>query len=138
NTDWDGAAVLGAKPAGAAPRGRYLHYGVREFGMAGVLNGLSLHRGYRPFGGTFLIFSDYMRNGMRLSALMEQPVIYVLSHDSIALGEDGPTHQPIEQLAGLRAIPNLVVYRPADAVETAAGWRLALESRSTPTALILT
>lgn len=138
NTDWPGMCVLGAEPMRGGGRGRYLHYGVREFGMAGVMNGLSLHGGYRPFGGTFLIFSDYMRNGMRMSALMGRPVTYVLSHDSIALGEDGPTHQPIEQLASLRAIPNLTVYRPADAVETAVGWRLALESRSDPVALVLT
>ncbi|MFC3283500.1 transketolase [Litchfieldella rifensis] len=138
NTGWPDMCVLGTQPERGNGRGRYVHYGVREFGMAGVMNGVSLHGGYRPFGGTFLIFSDYMRNGMRMSALMERPVIYVLTHDSIALGEDGPTHQPIEQLGSLRAIPNLTVYRPADAVETAVGWRLALESRSNPVALILT
>ncbi|MCC5809479.1 MAG: transketolase [Ectothiorhodospiraceae bacterium] len=138
NTDWPGMHVIGADPARSHDRGRYAHYGVREFGMAAVMNGLSLHGGYRPFGGTFLIFSDYMRNGMRMSALMGQPLIYVLTHDSVALGEDGPTHQPVEQLASLRAIPNLTVYRPADAVETSVGWRLALESRSGPMALILT
>lgn len=138
NTDWPQMCVLGIQPERGSERGCYAHYGVREFGMAGVMNGLSLHGGYRPFGGTFLIFSDYMRNGIRMSALMKLPVIYVLTHDSIALGEDGPTHQPIEHLASLRAIPNLIVYRPADAVETAVGWRLALENRSGPMALILT
>lgn len=119
------------------PSGRYLHYGVREHAMGGVMNGMSLHGGIRPYGGTFLVFSDYMRGAVRLAALMHQPVIYVFTHDSIGLGEDGPTHQPIEHLAGLRAIPNLTVVRPADANETSAAWRVALERTDGPTALIL-
>jgi transketolase len=102
------------------------------------MNGVVVHGGLRPYGGTFLVFSDYMRPAIRLAALMEQPVIYVFTHDSIGLGEDGPTHQPVEHLASLRAIPHLVVFRPADANETAIGWRLALEHRRGPTALILT
>jgi transketolase len=118
--------------------GRYLHFGVREHGMGAVLNGLSLHGGVRPYGGTFLVFSDYMRPAIRLAALMHQPVIFVFTHDSIGLGEDGPTHQPIEHLASLRAMPNLVVLRPADATETAEAWRVALEQRESPTALVLT
>jgi transketolase len=118
--------------------GRYIRFGVREHGMGGILNGMALHGGLRPYGGTFLIFSDYMRPSIRLAALMEQPVIYVLTHDSIGLGEDGPTHQPVEHLAGLRAIPNLHVVRPADAAETVFAWRLALERRRGPTALVLT
>jgi transketolase len=118
--------------------GRNLHFGVREHGMGAVLNGLSAHGGVRPFGATFLIFSDYMRPPMRLAALMKLPVIYVFTHDSIALGEDGPTHQPIEQLAGLRSVPGLVVIRPCDANETAVAWRVAIEARDRPVALILT
>jgi transketolase len=118
--------------------GTYVHYGVREHGMGAMLNGMYLHGGIRPYGGTFLVFSDYMRGAVRLSALMGIPVIYVFSHDSIGLGEDGPTHQPIEHLAALRAIPNLNVYRPADANETAIGWQVALEREDGPTALILT
>ncbi len=118
--------------------GRYIHFGIREFGMGGMMNGMSLHGGIRPFGGTFLIFSDYMKHTIRLAALMEQPIIYVFTHDSIGLGEDGPTHQPIEQLIGLRAIPNLVVFRPAEAGETAIGWQVALERKHGPTALVLT
>jgi len=119
------------------PTGRYLHYGVREHGMASAMNGLALS-GFRPFGGTFLIFSDYARPSIRLAALMRQPVIYVFTHDSIFLGEDGPTHEPIEQLAALRAIPNLVVLRPADAHETAQAWRVAIERKDGPTAFSLT
>jgi transketolase len=118
--------------------GRYLHFGVREHGMGSILNGLALHGGVRPYGGTFLVFSDYMRGAIRLAALMEQPVSFVFTHDSIGLGEDGPTHQPVEHLTALRAIPGLWVYRPADANETAAGWRVALERRHGPTALVLT
>jgi transketolase len=118
--------------------GQYIRFGVREHGMASVMNGVVVHGGLRPYGGTFLVFSDYMRPAIRLAALMEQPVIYVFTHDSIGLGEDGPTHQPVEHLASLRAIPHLVVFRPADANETAVGWRLALEHRRGPTALILT
>jgi transketolase len=118
--------------------GRYIRFGVREHGMGGILNGLALHGGTRPYGGTFLIFSDYMRPAIRLAALMEQPVVYVFTHDSIGLGEDGPTHQPIEHLTALRAIPNLMVFRPADAAETVVGWRVALARSDGPTALILT
>ncbi len=117
--------------------GDYVNYGIREHAMGAVLNGLALHGGFIPFGGTFLVFSDYLRPSMRLSALMGLRVIYVLTHDSIGVGEDGPTHQPVEHLAALRAIPNLTVIRPADAVETAVAWDLALHSTTTPTALIL-
>jgi transketolase len=118
-------------------KGRYVHYGIREHAMAAAMNGLSLHGGFIPYGGTFLVFSDYARGGMRLSALMEQGVVYVLTHDSIGLGEDGPTHQPIEHLAMLRATPNMNVYRPADIIETAECWELALKDRSTPSVLAL-
>jgi transketolase len=118
--------------------GRYIHFGVREHGMGGILNGMALHGGLRPYGGTFLVFSDYMRPAVRLAALMELPVIYVYTHDSIGLGEDGPTHQPIEHLMSLRAIPNLLLFRPADAAETAVGWCIALENKHGPTALALT
>jgi len=118
--------------------GRYIRFGVREHAMGGILNGLALHGGVRPYGGTFLVFSDYMRPSIRLAALMEADVIYVFTHDSIGVGEDGPTHQPVEHLMALRAIPNLTVIRPADAVETAGAWLAALANRSGPTALILT
>jgi len=118
--------------------GRNIHFGVREHAMGSVLNGMALHRGVRPYGATFLIFSDYMRPAIRLAAIMELPVLYVFTHDSVGLGEDGPTHQPIEQLASLRAIPHLVVIRPADATETTFAWRAALEHRSGPVALVLT
>jgi len=118
--------------------GNYLHYGVREFGMAAVMNGLALHGGVIPYGGTFLVFADYLRGALRLSALMGQRVVYVLTHDSIGLGEDGPTHQPVETIASLRAIPNLNVFRPADAIETAECWQSAMESTDTPSAMILT
>jgi transketolase len=117
--------------------GRYIHYGVREHGMAAAMNGIALHGGYAPYGGTFLVFSDYARGAIRLSALMKQRVIYVLTHDSIGLGEDGPTHQPVEHLASLRALPNLNVFRPADAIETAECWELALASRTCPSVLSL-
>ena len=118
--------------------GRYVHFGIREHGMASIMNGMALHGGVRPFGGTFLIFSDYMRPSIRLSAFMHQPVIYIYTHDSIGLGEDGPTHQPIEQLSALRAIPNLIDIRPADANETAEAWRVAVKSEKNPIALVLT
>jgi transketolase len=118
--------------------GRYVYYGVREHAMAAAMNGMALHKGFIPFGGTFLVFTDYCRGAMRLSALMQQRVIYVMTHDSIGLGEDGPTHQPVEHLAALRAIPNMNVFRPADAVETAECWQLALENESTPSVLALT
>jgi len=121
----------------ATPGGRNLHFGVREHAMGAAVNGMAAHGGLRPFGATFLVFSDYMRPALRLSALMEVPSIWVYTHDSIFLGEDGPTHQPIEHLASLRAIPHLVTIRPADANETAVAWQVALE-RSGPTALILT
>ena len=117
--------------------GRYIHYGIREFGMSAIMNGIALHGGFIPYGGTFLVFSDYMRNGMRMSALMGLRVIYVLTHDSIGLGEDGPTHQPIEHVASLRAIPNLLVFRPADVVETAECWQIAVENVSGPSVLAL-
>ena len=118
--------------------GRYIHYGVREHVMAAVMNGLALHKGLIPYGGTFLVFSDYARPAMRLAAVMGLRVIHVMTHDSIGLGEDGPTHQPVEQLASLRAIPNLAVFRPADAVETAECWQLALARTSGPSVLALT
>ena len=118
--------------------GRFIHYGVREHGMAAAMNGMALHGGIIPYSGTFLVFSDYCRPAIRLAALMGQRVIHVMTHDSIGLGEDGPTHQPIEQLAALRAIPNLKVYRPCDAVETVECWQLALEDKSGPSVLALT
>jgi len=120
------------------PEGRVIHFGIREHGMGGILNGLALHGGIRPFAGTFLIFSDYMRPSIRLAGLMGLPVTYVFTHDSIGLGEDGPTHQPIEQMMTLRAIPNLVDFRPADAAETVVGWRVAMERTDGPTFLALT
>jgi transketolase len=119
------------------PSGNYLHYGVREFGMAAIMNGIALHGGFIPYGGTFLVFSDYARNAMRMSALMRQRVIYVLTHDSIGLGEDGPTHQPVEHLPSLRIIPNMIVWRPCDTVETALAWVDAIERRDAPTVLAL-
>ena len=118
--------------------GNYIHYGVREHAMSGIMNGLALHSSFIPYGGTFLIFSDYCKPSIRLSALMEQRVIYVMTHDSIGLGEDGPTHQPIEQLSGLRSIPNLNVFRPADRIETIECWEHALKSSKTPSVLSLT
>ncbi len=118
--------------------GRYMHYGIREHGMAAAMNGVALHGGFVPYGGTFLVFSDYARGAIRLSALMGVRVIYVLTHDSIGLGEDGPTHQPVETVASLRAIPNLLVFRPADAVETAEAWAVALDSVHTPSVMALT
>ena len=117
--------------------GRYIHYGVREFGMAAAMNGIALHGGFAPYGGTFLVFSDYARAAIRLAALMGVRAVYVLTHDSIGLGEDGPTHQPVEHLASLRAMPNLNVFRPADAIETAECWELALAARKTPSVLSL-
>ncbi len=118
--------------------GNYIHYGVREHAMSGVMNGIALHSNLIPYGGTFLIFSDYCKPSIRLSALMKKRVIYVMTHDSIGLGEDGPTHQPIEQLSGLRAIPNLNVFRPADRIETIECWEHALKSSKTPSVLSLT
>ncbi len=118
--------------------GNYLHYGVREFGMTAMMSGMSLHGGLIPFGGTFLTFSDYARNAVRMAALMRQRVILVYSHDSIGLGEDGPTHQPIEQLSSLRLIPHLHVWRPADALETAVAWGALIERTDGPGCLVLT
>jgi transketolase len=118
--------------------GRYIHYGVREHAMAATMNGMALHGGIIPYGGTFLVFTDYCRPSIRLSALMGIRVIYVMTHDSIGLGEDGPTHQPVEHLMSLRAMPNLVVFRPADAVETAECWALALARKDGPSVLALT
>ncbi|MEQ9518845.1 MAG: transketolase [Parvibaculum sp.] len=118
--------------------GSFIHYGVREHGMAAAMNGMALHKGLIPYSGTFLVFTDYCRPAIRLSALMEQRVIYVMTHDSIGLGEDGPTHQPVEHLASLRAMPNVLVFRPADAVETAECWQLALEAKRSPSILALT
>ncbi|WP_019590960.1 transketolase [Thioalkalivibrio sp. ALE20] len=128
----------GSKPVSKEDAaGNYVYYGVREFGMAAIMNGIALHGGFIPYGGTFLIFSDYARNGIRMSALMKQRVMYVLTHDSIGLGEDGPTHQPIEQTPSLRLIPNLNVWRPCDAVETAVAWKAGVERTDGPSAFIL-
>ncbi len=118
--------------------GRYVYYGIREFGMATAMNGMALHGGVIPYGGTFLVFSDYCRNAIRLSALQQQRVVYVLTHDSIGLGEDGPTHQPVEHVMSMRLIPNLNVFRPADIIETAECWNIALQSEGTPSVLALT
>ena len=133
NTKTSNSKVINSKSF----NGNYIHYGVREHGMAAVMNGLALYGGIVPYGGTFLIFSDYCKPSIRLSALMGLKVIYIFSHDSIGLGEDGPTHQPIEQLAGLRAIPNLNVFRPADINETLECWQIALESQNTPSVIAL-
>ncbi len=122
---------------GSNRRGRYIHYGIREHGMAAAMNGMALHGGLRAYGGTFMCFTDYARPSMRLSALMGLPVVYVMTHDSIGLGEDGPTHQPVEHLAISRATPNTLVFRPADAVETAEAWELALTQKTTPSVLAL-
>ena len=122
----------------AAPAGNYVHFGVREFGMSAILNGVTAHGGLIPYGGTFLTFSDYARNALRMAALMRLRVIFVYTHDSIGLGEDGPTHQPIEHLASLRVIPHMDVWRPCDAVETAASWTAAIENRDGPTCLVFT
>ena len=134
NTKTKGLAILNADNYG----GRYVHYGIREFGMAAAMNGMSLHGGIIPYGGTFLVFTDYCRPAIRLSALQHQRVVYVMTHDSIGLGEDGPTHQPIEHLASLRAMPNVAVFRPADVVETAECWQLALQRADGPSVLALT
>ena len=132
-TFWKGAKAITPEDAS----GNYLHYGVREFGMGAVMNGIALHGGFVPYGATFLIFMEYMRNAVRMAALMEKQAIYVFTHDSIGLGEDGPTHQPIEQLTSLRTTPNLNTWRPCDAVETVAAWDAALKRHSGPTALVL-
>ncbi|BBF63844.1 transketolase [Acidithiobacillus ferridurans] len=128
----------GSDSAGWSYAGRNLHFGVREHAMGAIVNGLAAHGGFIPYGSTFLIFSDYMRPAIRLAALMGLHVVHVFTHDSIAVGEDGPTHQPVEQLASLRAIPNLIVIRPGDANETAVAWRVALETRKRPVLLVLT
>jgi transketolase len=134
----NGTRVAGMAAVAAGDfAGTYIHYGVREHGMAAAMNGLALHGGVIPYAGTFLVFSDYCRPAIRLSALMDQRVIYVMTHDSIGLGEDGPTHQPVEHLAGLRAMPNVLVFRPADAMETAECWQAALENSSGPSVLAL-
>ena len=117
--------------------GSYIHYGVREHAMAAAMNGIALHGGFIPYGGTFLTFADYSRPAIRLAALMGMRVIHVMTHDSIGLGEDGPTHQPVEHLASLRAIPNLLVFRPGDAVETAEAWDCALQADANPSVLCL-
>ena len=131
-TLWSGARGLTAKGGG-----NYIYYGVREFGMAAIMNGLTLHGGFRPFGGTFLMFSEYARNALRMASLMKINPIFVFTHDSIGLGEDGPTHQPVEQVATLRMIPNMEVWRPADAVETMQAWIAALNATNCPVSLIL-
>ena len=118
--------------------GNYIHYGVREHAMCGIMNGIALHSNLIPYGGTFLIFSDYCKPSIRLAAMMKQQVVYIFTHDSIGLGEDGPTHQPIEQLTSLRSIPNLNVFRPADLIETFESWQIALESKNTPSVIALT
>lgn len=133
NTDWTGSNAISHDNF----NGNYLHYGVREFGMSAIMTGMALHGGFIPYGGTFLVFSDYARNAVRLSALMQQRVIYVYSHDSIGLGEDGPTHQPIEHAAMLRMTPGLHVWRPADTFETAIAWQMAIERKDGPSALLL-
>jgi transketolase len=134
NTNWSGSKAI----SNTVSDGNYLHYGVREFGMAAIMNGVTLHGGFIPYGGTFLIFSDYARNGVRMSALMKQQSIFVFTHDSIGLGEDGPTHQPIEQMASLRLIPNMSLWRPADTVESAVAWKAAIERKNGPSSMVFT
>ena len=132
-TLWDGSTVINHSTAA----GNYLYYGVREFAMAAINSGVALHGGFIPYGGTFLIFTEYARNALRMAALMKLRNIFVLTHDSIGLGEDGPTHQAVEQAATLRLVPNMSVWRPCDSVETAVAWKSALENRDKPTALLL-
>ena len=132
---WDGSVPVRKSETGAI-RGNYLNFGVREFGMAAICSGISLHKGFLPYCGTFLVFSDYMRNAIRLAALMGQKIVFVFTHDSIGLGEDGPTHQPVEQAASLRLIPNLHVWRPSDSAEVAFSWKAAL-LQDGPTAILL-
>ena len=131
-TIWSGSKGISADDAS----GNYLYFGVREFAMAAISNGIALHGGFKTYGATFLVFADYMRNGMRMSALMKQPVIYVLTHDSIGLGEDGPTHQPVEHVASLRLIPNMALWRPCDAVESLVAWKMACEATDQPSSLV--
>jgi transketolase len=133
-TRWSNSQTITA----TEPAGNYLNYGVREFGMCAIMNGMKLHGGFVPFGGTFLMFMEYARNAIRMAALMKQQAIYVFTHDSIGLGEDGPTHQPVEQLSSMRATPNLTTWRPCDATETAVAWKSAIENIKGPTALVLT
>ena len=135
--DGTGQVVQSVNPDSVAVGGRHINYGVREFGMAALMNGIALHGGFIPYGGTFLTFSDYSRNAIRMAALMKLRVVHVFTHDSIGLGEDGPTHQSIEHAASLRLIPNLDVWRPGDTAETAVAWAVALQSRANPTALLL-
>lgn len=134
NTIWKGSVPVTAEKAG----GNYLYYGVREFGMSAIMNGIALHGGFIPYGATFLVFMEYARNAVRMAALMQQRVVFVYTHDSIGLGEDGPTHQPVEQLANLRSTPNMTTWRPCDTVESAVAWRAALENNSGPTSLVFT
>jgi transketolase len=136
-TQTKATAALRFDDDGVANGGRHINYGVREFGMAAIMNGLALHGGFVPYGGTFLTFSDYSRNALRMAALMKRRVIHVLTHDSIGLGEDGPTHQSVEHAAALRVIPNLDVWRPADSAEAAVAWGQALANLTRPTALLL-
>ncbi|KTD54912.1 transketolase [Legionella sainthelensi] len=133
NTDWSGSKAIRAQDYS----GNYLYYGVREFAMAAIMNGIAVHGGFIPYGGTFLVFADYARNAVRLSALMKQRVIYIFTHDSIGLGEDGPTHQPVEHASMLRMTPGMSVWRPADLMETAVAWQSALEHHNGPTSLLL-
>jgi len=133
NTRWSGSKSINKSKEGA----NYLYYGVREFAMAAIINGMALHGGYIPYGGTFLTFLDYARNAVRLAALMKIPSIFVYSHDSIGVGEDGPTHQPIEHLSSLRSTPGIETWRPCDTVETAVSWKAALFNKTSPTAIIL-
>ena len=135
NLRFDASGAVVKNEAGQG--GRHINYGVREFGMAAIMNGVALHGGFIPYGGTFLTFSDYSRNAIRMAALMKQRVIHVFTHDSIGLGEDGPTHQSIEHAASLRLIPNLDVWRPGDTAETAVAWTVALQNAHKPTALLL-
>ena len=136
-TNWPACRSITPQGLAQGQGGTYVHYGVREFGMAAIMSGVALHGGYRPFGGTFLMFSEYARNALRMAALMKLNTIYVFTHDSIGLGEDGPTHQPVEQAATLRLLPNMDVWRPGDAVETQVAWTVALQSNDHPTSLIL-
>jgi transketolase len=131
-TLWSGSQPLSAADAS----GNYIYYGVREFGMSAIMNGIALHGGFIPYGATFLIFMEYARNAVRMAALMRQRSIFVYTHDSIGLGEDGPTHQPVEQLTALRATPNLHTWRPCDAVESAVSWKAAIEYSDGPSALV--
>ncbi|HEY6896161.1 MAG TPA: transketolase family protein, partial [Rhodocyclaceae bacterium] len=131
-TNWSGSKSIGREG-----KGNYLHYGVREFGMCAIMNGIALHGGFIPYGGTFLMFSEYARNAIRMAALMKQRVLYVFTHDSIGLGEDGPTHQPVEQIATLRMVPNLDTWRPCDTVETAVAWANGIQRADGPTLLAL-